>query len=384
VLKTDPDWDALPPTTPVALRRLLKRCLKKDPKDRLQAIGDARIEIGELLSGAPDQGMAALAMSPAAVLWRRSVRWAVAPVLLVALAVLSFVHFREAPPPSPPEMRLDITTPPTTDPASLAISPDGQKIAFVATSEGRSRLWLRSLHAVSARPLAATDGAIFPFLVAGQPLDRLFRRQPAQTDRYCWRFAPNAGESVQPSRWRVEQRQYDPLRADGGRAFVPPIPRGWRASRRNTIISERKKSQLSGVPSRWPSLPLYVTGSPGVRGVYVGQLDGTDTRRLFDADAAAVYAPSGHVRFVRGETLFAERFDPVRLEPNGDPTLAFFVSSCFRCCLQQHEELLCGLRGLCVERDLFTTSERLRTQRRSGRTTMRVTVCSVCPQCSPW
>ena len=55
----------------------------------------------------------------------------------VALAIPTVRHLREAPPPVPPEMRLEITTPPTTDPVSLAISPDGQKIVFVATAEGR-------------------------------------------------------------------------------------------------------------------------------------------------------------------------------------------------------------------------------------------------------
>ena len=59
---------------------------------------------------------------------------------------------------------MEITTPPTRDPASLAISPDGQEIAFVAaTTAGRSALWLRSLASGSARPLPGTDGAAYPF-----------------------------------------------------------------------------------------------------------------------------------------------------------------------------------------------------------------------------
>ena len=103
------------------------------------------------------------AMPPAVRLWQRLLPWAVASVLLVALALLSFVHFREAPPAAPSETRLEITTPPTTDPASLAISPDGQKVVFAATSDGRSQLWLRSLDAVSSRPLVGTDGAAQPF-----------------------------------------------------------------------------------------------------------------------------------------------------------------------------------------------------------------------------
>ena len=60
-------------------------------------------------------------------------------------------------------MRLDITTPPTTAPLSLAISPDGQTIAFVATADGQSRLWLRSLESGSARAVKGTDGAEHPF-----------------------------------------------------------------------------------------------------------------------------------------------------------------------------------------------------------------------------
>jgi hypothetical protein len=64
----------------------------------------------------------------------------------------------------------------------------------------------------------------------------------------------------------------------------------------------------------------YVRGSPEARGVYVGHLDKTlDARRLLDSDTGAVYAPSGHVLFVRQETLFAQRFDPIRLELIGPP-----------------------------------------------------------------
>ena len=60
-------------------------------------------------------------------------------------------------------MRVDISTPLTTAPLSLAISPDGQTIAFVATADGQSRLWLRSLVTGSAQPVKGTDGAEFPF-----------------------------------------------------------------------------------------------------------------------------------------------------------------------------------------------------------------------------
>ena len=54
VMMKEPEWRALPAATPVALRRLLTRCLKKDPKARMRDIGEARLQIEELLSGAPE------------------------------------------------------------------------------------------------------------------------------------------------------------------------------------------------------------------------------------------------------------------------------------------------------------------------------------------
>jgi Tol biopolymer transport system component len=60
-------------------------------------------------------------------------------------------------------MRLENTTPATTDPVSLALSPDGDKLVFVATSGGRPQLWLRRLDSTSARPMAGTEYALFPF-----------------------------------------------------------------------------------------------------------------------------------------------------------------------------------------------------------------------------
>ena len=63
---------------------------------------------------------------------------------------------------------------------------------------------------------------------------------------------------------------------------------------------------------------FFVAGTSEARGVYIGQLDSLDTKRLFDADTPAVYASNGQLLFVRGEKLLAQRFDPERLEARGD------------------------------------------------------------------
>jgi len=81
VLKTDPEWSALPPATPVGVRRLLSRCLEKDPKRRLQAIGEARVQIEDLISGTAPEAVATPPLSTALPLWRRALLWGLASVL---------------------------------------------------------------------------------------------------------------------------------------------------------------------------------------------------------------------------------------------------------------------------------------------------------------
>jgi Tol biopolymer transport system component len=79
---------------------------------------------------------------------------------LIALAVPAVRYLREAP---PPEIRVDLTTPPAADPLSFAVSPDGTRLVFSASNEGRSQLWVRPLDSLAAQPLAGTEGASYPF-----------------------------------------------------------------------------------------------------------------------------------------------------------------------------------------------------------------------------
>src|SRR5277367_2622677 len=74
VIMKDPDWSQLPTATPVRVRVLLQRCLQKDPKQRLRDIGDARISLEEVLSGAPDSSLGG-APQVAVPRWRRALSW---------------------------------------------------------------------------------------------------------------------------------------------------------------------------------------------------------------------------------------------------------------------------------------------------------------------
>src|SRR6185369_16262480 len=82
---------------------------------------------------------------------------------LLVVSLLTLFKYRSATNQSSPEYRVEITTPPTTDPLSFALSPDGQNIVFVASFEGRPRLWLRRLDSGSMKPVPGTDYATMPF-----------------------------------------------------------------------------------------------------------------------------------------------------------------------------------------------------------------------------
>ena len=144
------------------MRRLLRRCLDKDRTRRLQSAADARIEI-EDARAEPEPSARAVASSAART--RERLTWisALALVTLIAAVAVLWVRRPAASASSDLEARLQILTPATTEPVSLAISPDGRRIVFVASGDGASRLWLRPLDAVTAQPLTGTERAVYPF-----------------------------------------------------------------------------------------------------------------------------------------------------------------------------------------------------------------------------
>ena len=147
ILEREPDWSALPPATPAPIRRLLLRCLTKDPKKRLRDIGDVRIEIDAMDEVLP--GAAATAVPTARGRSRAAaLPWvALVIVAMVAAALGAWVALR-------PEM---------TEPNPLAgatfsrvtnwegseeqaeISPDGRNVAFVADRVGQFDVWVSQL-----------------------------------------------------------------------------------------------------------------------------------------------------------------------------------------------------------------------------------------------
>jgi len=158
VMKDEPRWELLPASTPAGIVKLLRRCLERDPKRRLQAIGEARIAIDEALSGAPAEE----AVRPLAPPRPRPIPWVVTAVATIAALVLAFLYFRQAPQ-AERVQRYTIAPPEKSSIQTFAISPDGRYIAMAASTEGKLQLWVRALDALQAQLLPGTEDAQLPF-----------------------------------------------------------------------------------------------------------------------------------------------------------------------------------------------------------------------------
>jgi hypothetical protein len=158
VLKDEPDLTKVPRQA----RRMLKRCLEKDPQKRLRHIGDVLSLLDEPVSG-PESAISATSSPPP----ERSMRkwlWAAVAAVLIAGAGLSALLLRQRPAPAE-IVRLEIPQPDDiTFTSAMAVSPDGRKLAFVARGADHiSRMWVRSLQAYDARPLAEAKSTLVPF-----------------------------------------------------------------------------------------------------------------------------------------------------------------------------------------------------------------------------
>ncbi len=174
VLKDEVKVDDLPKSTPPRLRELISRCLQRKPRQRLQAIGDARIVLDDYERD-PDAFAAPATGVDGGVVGstreRSFIPWAVAAFSTVLLlgAVVAMMRLPEAAPPT--VLRAQIPPPEGTSfaleafgPGAGVISPDGLKIVFAATdSDGLRMMWVRRISDLTARPLPGTEGAVFPF-----------------------------------------------------------------------------------------------------------------------------------------------------------------------------------------------------------------------------
>ena len=308
VVKEHPDLSVVP----ARVRRLLETCLQKDPKKRLQAIGDMRL----VLEGAATTSVGSR---------QSAVAWIVAGVVALAAAGLAFVHFREAPAVER-SLRLSIPLPENAGPGFLEISPDGKRVLVAMTRDEIGQLYLRSLDSGELQPLSDTNLARTPFW--------------SPDSRFIGFFAE--------SKLKV-------IPAAGGPAQIlcseTGLGTGGTWNREGVIlfglenghlrrVDANKRGQCTAVGkddpydrARFPVfLPdgnhfFYVRQAidPASQGIYLATLADPIGRKILSDYSSVVYSPPAsaggraYVLFLRENTLMAQPFDEGSLQPVGDP-----------------------------------------------------------------
>ena len=305
VLTKEPDWTAVPPSTPALICKLLRRCLEKDRKRRLDSASVARLEIEDALTAptaeAQPAGVTASSSREARLAWLVAAGAVLAAAGLVLPAVR---HLREAPRSVAAETRTEIVTPATSGLASFALSPDGREIVFVASGDGPTRLWLRSLVATTAQPLEGTDGASFPFWSPDSRSVGFFRGRPTEAPRTRRRGTADIGSGRGWSGGDVERGRRHPVCAVPDRPAGARRRLGWRCRSGDDAARLADRPPVSGLPAGRASLPLLCgrserTGWHFSGGDRLWHHDAADRLRHcgnLPATRVAPVGPGGHAR----------------------------------------------------------------------------------------
>ncbi len=325
VLRDDPEWRALPADTPPGITRLLRRCLRRNRQDRLQHIGDARLELAEA-----DVETNLAGSNAARPKWPR-----VALLLTLALAAIaaaSALFMIRAPQglTAFPVARLSLELPKGVTLASdytapFAIAPSGSPLILEASEDTTRRLYVRELHEPSLRvlpgtegarqPLVSTDGAWVAFFanrklakipVAGGPIVQL----------------ADIGDNPRGAAWAPDGTIVVAPTQTSGLVRVPL--RGGKPTELTTVDASRGEYS-----HRWPDvLPggkwaIFTVGVDDATfdeaRVEAVSLATGERRVLVTGAGFARYDPSGQLLFVRGGQLHAVGFDPEHLIVRGAP-----------------------------------------------------------------
>ena len=332
VLTREPDWKALPAATPEGVRRLLRRCLEKEPRKRLSSIGDARLELDETeLAGAAP--VAAPGVPDGRVRRREFVAWT-ATVLALLAAGAAVLWRPAAQAPLPRVVRATLPLPAGVSieldgerSGMPALSPDGRRVAFGAREgAGPMHIWVLDLSSGVAKPLSGTEGGHRPFwspdgkdigfftwgALSTIPAEGgAVRRLAEARDARGGTWSPNGTILFAPyqrgSLWTVSER--------GGKA-VEVTTTG------KELLGTHRFPQFlpDGEHFIYLDRPAPYGPRTGSSAVLVGRLGTTEpVARLVESATNAVFA-EGHLLYVRDGALVAQPFDPARRETRGEPT----------------------------------------------------------------
>jgi Tol biopolymer transport system component len=319
VLAGAPDWSLLPADTPARVVRLLRRCLEKDPDRRVPDIAEARIEIAD-----------ATVVKPIDVLVRRAAFATLTAVaaIVIALAVWNWRPQAGPTTAAPQTVRRLLIGLPGTQPlaraasmplgdgqASLAISPDGTRVAYVLEHDGVRQLYLHALDQLDGAPIPRTEGAFGPFF--------------SPDGRWVGFFAENKVKKVAVSGGDPIDLSAAPNPYGGSWGTDGTILFAADEGRRPTTIREAggatRPVAVKDDRGSWTRPQLLPGGKAAivshVADVGVLTLDTGEYRVLVENAGDGRYAPSGHLVFSRAGALLAAPFDLERVAVSGPATV---------------------------------------------------------------
>ncbi|MCU0304093.1 MAG: serine/threonine-protein kinase [Thermoanaerobaculales bacterium] len=327
VLAREPEWDQLPAGTPPAIRRLLERCLEKEAAQRLQAIGEARIAIERFLAD-PEAAEADTDSVPAASGALRWLPWAVASALLIALVSVAVLDRGDD---GEPAMRLEVKI--SDDPlfvnlgAAVELSPDGRKIVYAVDGEAGRMMAVRSLDQLEGTPLVIGNSQTEPyhpfFSPDGQWVGFV---TPTELKKVpITGGTPIALCKVNRSRgasWGPDNTIVVAPTRNGGLFTVSaaggePVP----LTTLDADTEEAAHYWPQVVPGGQVIFTVFEEGSSVADEAVIEAVDlETGARKVLHRGGAyGRWVPSGHLVYVRENTLFAMPFDIDRMEATGSP-----------------------------------------------------------------
>jgi Tol biopolymer transport system component len=323
ILRSEPEWAALPAATPDAVRQLLERCLRKDPRQRLRDVGDARLVLDEALAGRGTEAARPAAARPA---WYVHAAWAAAALALAAFGVWAGWRARE--PPEGGQLRkLEVTlhNPLIDTWTRPRLSPDGRAIAYGASG----RLWIRRLDRLEPQEVHGAEHGEAPFWSHdGRTLAFASRRR-------LWRVSADGGEPAAvcdlPATGRIiagAWRPDDVIVFSAWQESVYTVPASGGDPRVLLAVDPRSETDFH-------ELALLPDGRSLLLVPHIGTDDLSRIEVLRDGRRSVVlaaqrgtrfdnprYSPTGHLVYERyggNDGVWAASFSPDRLEVAGEP-----------------------------------------------------------------
>jgi len=327
MISDPPPMSSLQPVTPLALDRVVKKCLAKDPEERWQSARDVTDELKWIAEGGSQAGLLTVApkdsgTTQAAPASTSKLPWAVAAALVIIAAVMAFGWWRSTRPVERAQVRLDVDLGPDVSLGSprgtdAILSPDGTRIVYVS----QNRLFTRRIDQPNATELAGTQGAWGPFFSRDGQWVGFF--SPGKLHK----ISVEGGSAItlcdastsEGGSWGEDGNIIAALSNGVGLSRIPS------AGGPPTSVTDLQSGEIT---HRWPQvLPggkavlFTASSSAAFDAANIEVMSLADHRRktLVRGGTFGRYLPSGHLVYVNRGTLFAVPFDVDRLEVHGTP-----------------------------------------------------------------